>query len=131
MVAGINGYAQCTSQPPARVIAFNGTADGIVPYNGGSVFGGSDQKGGGIVPAAMDALRGWGSRNQCFGSPVTTGVASDVQLAAFAQCKAATELYTLVGGGHTWPGAAPVAEKVLGPTNSSVSATQLMLDFFA
>src|SRR5262249_4340328 len=106
-------------------------ADPIIPYNGGRIFGGSDQQGGGIVPPADQALRGWGSRNECFGSPVTTNVASDVQLSAFAGCKTPTELYTLVGGGHTWPGATPVAGKLLGPTNTSVSATQLILDFFA
>lgn len=132
MVAGINGYAICTSQPSVNVIGFNGTADGIVPYNGGNVFGGSDQTGGGIVPPATEALKSWGSRNQCFGSTVTTDVAADAQLTTFSgKCLAATELYTLVGGGHTWPGAAPVADKLLGPTNSNVNATRLILDFFA
>ena len=130
MVAGINAYAQCQNDP-VRVIGFNGTADPIIPYNGGKIFGGADQQGGGIVPPADQAFRGWGSRNLCFGSPTTTDVASDVQLSTFAQCSAKTELYTLVGGGHTWPGAAPVAGKLLGPTNTSVSATQLILDFFA
>ncbi len=129
MVAGINAYAQCHTYP-IRVIGFNGTADPIVPYNGGKIFGGSDQQGGGIVPPADQALRGWGSRNLCFGSPQTTNVASDVQLSTFDQCNAPAQLYTLVGGGHTWPGAAPVAGKLLGPTNTSVSATQLILDFF-
>lgn len=132
MVAGINAYAQCSSGQPLRVIGFNGTADPIIPYDGGRIFGGSDQQGGGIVPPATDAFRGWGSRNQCFGSPVTTDVASDVRLMTFSgKCQAATELYTLEGGGHTWPGAAPVANKVLGPTNASVSASSLILDFFA
>jgi polyhydroxybutyrate depolymerase len=132
MVAGINAYAQCSSAQPLRVIGFNGTADPIIPYNGGRIFGGSDQKAGGIVPPATDAFRGWGSRNQCFGSPVTADVASDVQLMTFSgKCQAATELYTLEGGGHTWPGAAPVADKMLGATNTSISASKLILDFFA
>ncbi len=131
MVAGINAYAQCHNGP-LRVIGFNGTADPIVPYNGGSIFGGSDQQGGGIVPSADQALRGWGSRNECFGSPVATTVAADVKLTTFSQqCSVPTELYTLVGGGHTWPGAAPVADKLLGPTNQNVSATKVILDFFA
>lgn len=131
MVAGINAYAICADQPPMPIIGFNGTADGIVPYNGGRVFGGSDQKGGGIVPKAIDALAGWAERNHCPGNATSSNVASDVQLSSYTGCGKATELYTLVGGGHTWPGAQPVAEKVLGPTNTSVSATQLILDFFA
>jgi len=131
MVAGINAYAQCKTQPPLRVIGFNGTADPIVPFNGGTIFGGADQQGGGIVPPAMTALAGWGERNHCSGSPTTTDIASDVELMSIDGCQAATRLYVLVGGGHTWPGAAPVAEKALGPTNSHVSATQLILDFIA
>jgi len=131
MIAGINAYAQCHNGP-LRVIGFNGTADPIVPYNGGNIFGGPDQHGGGIVPSADQAFRGWGSRNECFGSPVATTVTADVQLTTFSQqCSAPTELYTLVGGGHTWPGATPVAGKLLGPTNESISATKLILDFFA
>ena len=131
MVAGINAYAQCHNGP-VRVIGFNGTADPIVPYNGGKIFGGSDQQGGGVVPSADQAFRGWGSRNECFGSPTAKSVAADVELTTFSQqCSAPTELYTLVGGGHTWPGATPVADKLLGPTNETVSATKLILDFFA
>ncbi|HET7465495.1 MAG TPA: PHB depolymerase family esterase [Candidatus Dormibacteraeota bacterium] len=131
MVAGINAYATCANQPPLPVTGFNGTADGIVPYNGGRVFGGSDQQGGGIVPKATDALAGWAERNQCSGVATTTNVAADVQRSSYSGCAKATELYSLIGGGHTWPGAQPVAQKVLGPTNTSVSATQLILDFFA
>jgi poly(3-hydroxybutyrate) depolymerase len=54
-----------------------------------------------------------------------------VQLRTFSGCATATELYVLEGDGHTWPGATPVAEKLLGRTNTSISATQTLLDFFA
>ena len=131
MVAGINAYAICADQAPLPVIGFNGTADPIVPYNGGRIFGGADQQGGGIVPKATDALAGWAVRNHCPGDANTSNPAADVQLLSYTQCQKASELYSLVGGGHTWPGAQPVADKVLGPTNTSVSATQLILDFFA
>jgi polyhydroxybutyrate depolymerase len=40
-------------------------------------------------------------------------------------------LYTVVGGGHTWPGSPVVlSAAAFGPTTRSVSATRLMLGFF-
>jgi hypothetical protein len=40
------------------------------------------------------------------------------------------ELYRVVGGGHTWPGATPVRTAQLGATTASISATTLILRFF-
>ena len=41
-------------------------------------------------------------------------------------------LYTVVGGGHTWPGSpVELSTQVFGPTTEAISATGLMLDFFA
>jgi polyhydroxybutyrate depolymerase len=131
MVAGINGYAICKNLPPLPVVGFNGTDDPIVPYAGGKIFGGADQKGGGIVPAATTALADWAQRNGCGAAAPTTNVAADVQLRTYSGCRAATELYVLQGDGHTWPGATAVAGKVLGRTNTNISATRTMLDFFA
>jgi len=131
MVAGINGYAVCKTVRPLPVAGFNGTNDPIVPYGGGKIFGGADQKGGGVVPAATAALADWAKRNRCGDPAPITNVAVDAQLRTYSGCQAATELYVLQGDGHTWPGAAPVAEKVLGRTNTHLSATKTLLDFFA
>ena len=131
MVAGINGYAVCKDQAPLPVVGFNGTDDPIVPFGGGKIFGGADQKGGGIVPPATSSLADWAKRNRCGDAAPAGSVAADVQLRTFSGCAAATELYVLQGDGHTWPGAATVAEKVLGRTNQNLSATRTLLDFFA
>jgi polyhydroxybutyrate depolymerase len=40
------------------------------------------------------------------------------------------ELYRVLGGGHTWPGAIAIQSDRLGETTESTSATQLILDFF-
>lgn len=130
MVEGINAYASCGSAGPLAVLGFNGTADPIVPFNGGNVFGGANQKGGGIVPPAQKVFEQWEQRNVCSGES-TADVASDVHRRSGTGCRAATELYVLDGGGHTWAGAAPVADRVLGPTNEHISATAAILDFFA
>jgi polyhydroxybutyrate depolymerase len=39
-------------------------------------------------------------------------------------------LYTVEGGGHTWPGGKHLAEWVAGRTTDDINATQLMWEFF-
>ena len=41
------------------------------------------------------------------------------------------QLYTVDGGGHTWPGARNVAGRRLGRVTDSIDASDLMLAFFA
>jgi polyhydroxybutyrate depolymerase len=59
----------------------------------------------------------------------------DVELATYARCPHGDNealLYTVIGGGHTWPGAEidyPVEEA--GLTTHAIRATELILDFFA
>jgi polyhydroxybutyrate depolymerase len=43
----------------------------------------------------------------------------------------AVQLYTVRGGGHTWPGAKNVARPRLGTVTGSIDASDLMLAFFA
>ena len=64
----------------------------------------------------------------------STPVASDVVEVAYA-CPpaAATELYRVEGGGHSWPGSefSVGIEGVIGKTTTSVSADEIMWKFFA
>ena len=43
---------------------------------------------------------------------------------------AEVELYTIDGGGHTWPGS-PIDVPRLGANTDQIDATDLILDFFA
>jgi hypothetical protein len=56
---------------------------------------------------------------------------SDVECVAYPDCPAGgtVELYRIVGGGHTWPGAIPVDGTRLGPTSATIDATGLVLAF--
>jgi polyhydroxybutyrate depolymerase len=40
-------------------------------------------------------------------------------------------LYTIQGGGHTWPGGTPLPKWFVGSTTRSISATSLMWSFFS
>ncbi len=135
-VAGINATEVCDARtPPVSVLAFHGTADPVVPYAGGELFSGANiGRVLGVPPAKPvdDAAASWAAFDGC-GTPASQSwVADDVQHFVWPGCPTAgaVELYRVVGGGHTWPGAAAVRADRLGSTTSSIDATGLMLDFF-
>jgi polyhydroxybutyrate depolymerase len=145
-VAGVNGHAVCTTGPPVAVAAFHGTADGIVPYAGGRYFSGVRTD---LLPEAIrarvaelsafsarpvtTAVGEWAAFDGCATPPRNTKVAADVTLRSYRRCDAGTAvvLYTVRGGGHTWPGAPAVRTSRLGATTQSIDASALMLRFFA
>ena len=65
-------------------------------------------------------------------NPVDSLVAPDVVRRAYTGCAgdAAVVLYTIRGGGHTWPGGGPLPEWFVGTTSSSIDASSLMWEFF-
>jgi len=79
---------------------------------------GSDAK---PIPERVDA---WAKRNDC------TAAGNDQWT-----CPVGAEvvLYTIEGGGHTWPGSAFDANlaDLMGPTSTDIDATALMWQFFA
>jgi polyhydroxybutyrate depolymerase len=155
-VAGIRDVPDCTFERPVPVMAFHGTDDTFVVFNGGvgtgakslpapdgsgktmaqlgSESGASSQ----IVPGSLDQkvpdnLAAWAKRNGCSGGPAESKVADDVTLVDF-DCPpdATTELYRVEAGGHTWPGSPTSAAlaSVTGRTTMSIDATALMWEFF-
>lgn len=148
-VAGIREIDGCKPTRPVPVIAFHGTNDTFVAYDGGlgsSVAGlpspdGSGKRiGDGVVdpdapkgPTIADITAAWAKRNGCKTAPAEEQVASDVTLITFACPKGAeAELYRVDGGGHSWPGSAfsEQVASVIGPTTKSISANELMWEFF-
>ncbi len=135
-VAGVNGAPACDAATPrVSVVAFHGTADPVVPYQGGDFFSGAQPTHKANVQAQpVDAaVARWAAFDGC-GVPASEAqVAPDVQRITYPRCpvRGTVELYRVVGGGHTWPGAVPVRLARLGPTTDSIDATELMLAFFA
>jgi polyhydroxybutyrate depolymerase len=74
----------------------------------------------------------WARRNQCAADPVDSVVAVDVVRRTYVHCAASAPvvLYTIRGGGHTWPGGMELPEWFVGRTTRSIDATQLMWAFF-
>jgi polyhydroxybutyrate depolymerase len=117
----------CTDPRAVPMIAFHGTADRTVPYHGGRSW---------VAPTAFPDMptwaRDWARRNRCRREPVESAVAADVTRLEYTHCAddAAVVLYTVHGGGHSWPGGGPLPEWLVGPTSHSIDATSRMWAFF-
>jgi polyhydroxybutyrate depolymerase len=121
-------WSWCTDQRPVPMIAFHGTADPEVPYNGGSSWLSSI-----AFPSTPNWAANWARRNGCGADPIESTVAADVTRRAYTNCTddAAVVLYTVEGGGHTWPGGTPLPKWFVGRTTRSIDATSLMWSFFS
>jgi polyhydroxybutyrate depolymerase len=124
-VAGLFFFPGCPSVRPVAVIAFNGTDDKLVPFEGGPVSNSALS-----VAPVEDSLQLWAEHNACASGPQDERVSDDVRLRRYDDCSegATVELYAVEGGGHTWPGAA--IDIPLGATTHEISATDLMWAFF-
>lgn len=117
----------CTDHRPVPMIAFHGTADSAAPYTGGFSW---------VAPQRFQNIpaftASWARRNQCGPQPMDSVVATDVTREEYSNCagNAAVVLYTIQGGGHTWPGGGPLPQWFAGRTTNSIDATDLMWEFF-
>jgi polyhydroxybutyrate depolymerase len=117
----------CADGPAVPMIAFHGTADRVTRYHGGTSWVGPVE-----FPDIPTWTASWARRNRCGSSPVESSVAADVTRLEYTGCAndAAVVLYTVKGGGHTWPGGGPAPEWFVGKTTRSVDATSLMWEFY-
>ncbi len=126
----------CGDGPPVPLLLINGTADPLIPFEGGSVRVGDTQRGR-IRPARETAAR-LARRNGCghFDEIAITdhdpGDGTRVRLHAYRGCSAPLRHYIVEGGGHTWPGTRTLrrVEEALGPTSRDISATFEIEAFF-
>lgn len=111
----------CETGRPVPIIAFHGTEDPIVPYDGNLA-----------LPGIEGWAAAWAARNGCNGSTEAIPAVGDVRGLRYLNCQDDAEvvLYTVEGGGHTWPGGGVIPEFLVGKTNQDVSASALMWEFF-
>lgn len=121
----------CAGTRPVPMIAFHGDADPVVPYHGGPL-GDPFNPVKPVFVAARDFVANWARRNQCAADPVQSTFAPDVTRLEYPNCAegAAVVFYTLIGGGHSWPGGKPMPEWRVGLTSNSIDATSEMWGFF-
>ena len=121
-------WSWCTDKRPVPMIDFHGPADRHTPYNGGSSWVSPRP-----FPSVPKWAANWARRNGCGATPVDSTVAADVIRREYTSCadNAAVVLYTVQGGGHTWPGGRPLPSWFVGRTTRSIDATRLMWAFFS
>jgi len=111
----------CAPSRPVPVIAFHGTADPIVPYEGSR-----------SLAAAAAWAAAWAARNGCAPTPSSLPPSGSVSGVRYSGCAGGAEVvfYTVAGGGHTWPGGPALPALLVGSTSSDVDASRLMWAFF-
>ncbi|HEV3365757.1 MAG TPA: PHB depolymerase family esterase [Acidimicrobiia bacterium] len=121
-VAGAMVLDACRPSKPVSVIEIHGTADGLVPYEGGRTAGGATQP----SPSTLAVAQRWAELNACPAAPAPkiVGVVSTSTWTACAQ-GTGVKLIAIDGGGHTW-----FAEG-LGPVNGAVDATTEIWSFLS
>lgn len=126
--ARIERLEWCPDKRPTPLIDFHGTHDPAADYKGGKSW---------VGPVFPDVER-WDARwaiemNRCAPRPAVDTVAHDVIRRSYAGCIDAADvvLYTILGGGHTWPGGAGIVEWAMGGTTTSIDASEEMWKFFA
>lgn len=93
----------CSPVHPIPVMEIHGTADGTVPYSGSASF------------IHIDSLvKFWAQNNSCSLAPVVTtlpntntsdGCTAEHHVFNGGNLGSTVELYKIIGGGHSWPGA--------------------------
>jgi polyhydroxybutyrate depolymerase len=147
-VAPVSGLALpegCEPSRPVPVLAFHGTADPILLFNGGARgidLDGDDGAGATTTTEAVDldgpgypeTVRGWAELDGCDpGSGSDDGVSDEVTRRTF-DCpdEVAVEFLIVEGGGHSWPGSdfSRSIEAIVGPTTTDIDANAEAWEFF-
>jgi polyhydroxybutyrate depolymerase len=132
-VSGPMGIDACRPTRPVSILHFHGTADEFAPYAGGrgpKSFAQTEFR-------SVDfTMRCWIEANGCPPDAAVSVVSGPAEvLQVEKRCWGpGTEgsevvLYSIHGGGHTWPGRIPLAA-YLGPATTAISANDILWDFF-
>jgi polyhydroxybutyrate depolymerase len=135
---GVDLIARCRPAGNISVFMMPGTADRLIPYAGGPVAEGRRDRG--TVVSSDRTLEFWRDAMGCGRTPRTERfdpIRDDTSVAVtrFDSCRGGTvvQRWAVEGGGHTWPGrqgGSGFRARIVGPTATEFSATDVILDFF-
>jgi polyhydroxybutyrate depolymerase len=151
-VAGASLADPCAPSRPVPILAFHGTGDTIVPFNGGTdglyhvltfppvsysidLWRSLDSCPGATAPTAAemaempkDSTFDGGPSPSIFEGSTQVYKQGDAECGAWTGCKdgSEVELCTIVEGGHAWPGGQPL----IGKTSTDIDASRTIIDFF-
>jgi polyhydroxybutyrate depolymerase len=123
---------RCAAASPISLVMFQGTLDRLMPYDGGDL----SHRRGRVLPAVTTAslfarVDGCADKPVDGAEPDTVTDGTRVRRSSYPGCREGRDvlLFTIEGGGHTWPGGPPVGRSV-GRVTRDLDATRVMLDFF-
>ncbi|OLF13632.1 extracellular catalytic domain type 1 short-chain-length polyhydroxyalkanoate depolymerase [Actinophytocola xanthii] len=104
-VAGALNVTPCRPTRPVSVLAVHGTADELVPYDGGPPAQPAPGNESWVNASVADSVGFWVDHDGCR-RPATERTEGAVTTATYAGCAEGSEvvLHTVAGGGHAWPG---------------------------
>jgi polyhydroxybutyrate depolymerase len=128
VTANFYAKAVCSETEPIDIVTFHGTADPIVKFGDAKPIDGIPTEGG----VAAGFATGWAGHDACDPEPVDEKIGEDVTKRTWPGCDAggSVTFYVIDGGGHTWPGSIALPEERFGPTTATISATDLIWEFF-
>lgn len=131
-----DNLAACFPERAMSFLEVAGTQDPIMPFHGGRVnFFGKD---GGPEVGAKATADFWAHVGACGAyaespmRPIVPDDATSIALGTYASCKSgvAVELFTVVGGGHAWPGGGQFAPvKYIGVASRQLDASETIVRF--
>jgi len=144
-IAPVSGYmpaedaAGCRPARPIPVLEIAGTADPIMPFNGGEIRLLRFNRGAAVL-SAKQTISMWTNNAKCKGPPQLAALApiaandgTSITRTSHASCVNGTSvvLYTVIGGGHAWPGGRQYLPKlIIGRASRQLDASQTIVEFF-
>lgn len=131
---------ECSPTEPVSVLAINNVNDPLVPYEGGEIFGHFHRVKLGKVLSVNESVDFWVKQNKCSTTAVLVEEpdrdpddGTRVQRTEYLNGSNKTEvvLYSIEGGGHTWPGGFQYLPAwVIGKTSRDINANEVIWAFF-
>jgi polyhydroxybutyrate depolymerase len=141
IIANLPDPSECPFEAePIPILIMNGTADPVIPYNGGCVAGGACNRG--SVRSTEATVAFWVDVNGASSVPEEVALPDTVPsdhstVTVFSYRGGASGkdvvFYKIDGAGHSIPGPAPISisvERVAGPKNRDIDAAAEIWEFF-
>ena len=129
--------SHCHPGKPVSVMLIQGAQDPLVPIQGGPMGPNGSR---GMILSLKDAAKKWIGLDACDSKPEIAALqdkaadGTSIRREAFTGCKGSAEVvvYTVEGGGHTWPGGkAYLSESIIGKTSHNMDASEVLWEFFS
>ncbi|HAF63071.1 MAG TPA: hypothetical protein DCK95_12225 [Anaerolineaceae bacterium] len=118
---------RCKAVRPVPMIAFHGTGDKVVPYQGGTTNRSKYS-----FPSIPDLIAEVATKNGCERNPTVVQVQPGISMSLYANNHDRNNvvLYTLENWRHAWPNGTKKKNSITRQSQNEFSTTKIMWDFF-